>query len=167
MCTHRLLVAYPDETIGSALRRMGQRDIGRMPVVARDNPSQLLGLLRRVDLVRAYDAALTRRAAKRHRVDQSRLDAMTPEKVKIVDVLVEPGSLAAEKQVKDLHWPADSIVASISRRQHVIIPRGDTLILPGDTLTIVTEDPSIEEIKALGETQTPDLSHKDDSDGEN
>jgi CIC family chloride channel protein len=166
MCTHRLLVAFPDETIGSALRRMGQRDIGRMPVVAHDNPRQLLGLLRRVDLVRAYDAALTRRAAKRHRVDQSRLDAMTPERVKIVDILVEPGSLASGKQVKDMPWPPDSIVASISRRRHVIIPRGDTVIMPGDTLTIVTEDPSIEEVKALGETQSPEPSARDDSDGE-
>ncbi|MFZ2095617.1 MAG: chloride channel protein [Anaerolineales bacterium] len=167
MCTHRLLVAYPDETIGSALRRMGQRDIGRMPVVPRDNPHQLLGLLRRVDLLRAYDAALTRRAAKRHRVDQSRLDAMTPEKVKIVDVFVEPGSVASGKQVKDLRWPPDSIVVSISRRQHVIIPRGDTKILSGDTLTIVTEDPSIDEVKALGETQSAETSTSDQRDGEN
>jgi CIC family chloride channel protein len=161
MCTHRLLVTFPDETIGSALRRMGQRDIGRMPVVPRDNPRKLIGLLRRVDLVRAYDAALTRRAAKRHRVDQSRLDAMTPEKVKIVDVLIEPGSLASGKQVKNLSWPPDSIVASISRGQHVIIPRGDTMILPGDTLTIVTEDPSIEEVKALGESHSHESSGKD------
>jgi CIC family chloride channel protein len=167
MCTHRLLVAYPDETIGSALRRMGQRDIGRMPVVARDNPTQLLGLLRRVDLVRAYDAALTRRAAKRHRVDQSRLDAMTPEKVKIVEILVDSGSPASDKQVKDLPWPADSIVASISRGRHVIIPRGDTVIMAGDTLTIVTEDPSIEEIKALGEAPSPESSSRDERDGEN
>jgi Trk K+ transport system NAD-binding subunit len=138
-----------------------------MPVVARDNLKQLLGLLRRVDLVRAYDAALTRRAATRHRVDQSRLDAMTPERVKIVDILVEPGSLASGKHVKDLPWPPDSIVASISRRQHVIIPRGDTVIMPGDTLTVVTEDPSIEDIKALGESQSPEASDRDESNGEN
>ncbi len=152
-CTHQLLVTYPDETIGSALRRMGQHDVGRLPVVERDNPRKLLGLLRRADLLRAYDAALTRRAVRRHSAYQSRLDAMTPEKVKVVEVLIEPGSLASGKKVKELTWPPDSIVASIRRKQEVIIPHGETTLQPMDTLTVVTEDPFLEDIKALGETQ--------------
>ena len=57
-CTREVLTAFPDETIGTALRRMSTRDIGRLPVVARDNRRQLLGVLRRTDLVRAYDIAL-------------------------------------------------------------------------------------------------------------
>jgi CIC family chloride channel protein len=152
-CTRRLLVTYPDETIGSALRRMGQHDVGRLPVVERDNPRKLVGLLRRADLLRAYDAALTRRAARRHSVYQTRLDAMTPEKVKVVEVMVQPGSPASGRKVKELPWPPDSIVASIRRKQDVIIPHGETKILAGDTLTVVTEDPYLEHIKALGEPQ--------------
>lgn len=34
-CTRELMVAYPDETLGMALRRMGTRDVGRLPVVDR------------------------------------------------------------------------------------------------------------------------------------
>ena len=64
-CTRDLLVAYPDESIGEALRRMSTRDVGRLPVVDRDHPRRLLGVLRRTDLVRAYDVALTRRTALR------------------------------------------------------------------------------------------------------
>jgi chloride channel protein, CIC family len=150
-CTHEILVTYPDESIGSALRRMGQRDIGRLPVVARDNPRKLIGLLRRADLVRAYDAALTRRAATRHRVQQTRLDAITPEKLKIIEVLIQPGSIAAGKQLKDIPRPSDSIVASIRRGSMVIIPHGETTILPGDTLAVVTEDSCLDEVEALGE----------------
>jgi CIC family chloride channel protein len=41
-CTRDLLVAYPDETLADALRRMGVRDIGRLPVVDRDDPRRLL-----------------------------------------------------------------------------------------------------------------------------
>jgi CIC family chloride channel protein len=82
-CTHDLYVTYPDETIGAALRRMGARDIGRLPVVARNNPDHLVGLLRRSELVRAYDGALTRRAKLRHNVNQVRLDALTPETMKL------------------------------------------------------------------------------------
>jgi CIC family chloride channel protein len=153
LCTRDILVAYPDETIGSALRRMGARDVGRMPVVPRDNPHQLLGLLRRSDMIRAYDAALTRQAARRHRVNQTRLDAITPERVKIVEVYVESGSAIEGKQVKAIDWPDGSIVASIFRGRRVIIPNGETELEGGDTLTIVTENISSDEIMSLGRSQ--------------
>src|SRR5205085_7758203 len=35
ICTRDVLVTYPDETLGAAMRRMSTRDIGRLPVVAR------------------------------------------------------------------------------------------------------------------------------------
>ena len=67
VCTRELLLAYPDETIGAALRRIGVRNVGQLPVVARNNLSRLVGLLRNADIARAYDLAVTRRAAIRHR----------------------------------------------------------------------------------------------------
>jgi chloride channel protein, CIC family len=76
-CTRELLTAFPDETIGTALRRMSPRDIGRLPVVAHDNRRKLLGVLRRTDLVRAYDIALTRRTERRHSTQQVRLGTFT------------------------------------------------------------------------------------------
>ncbi|MDR4504879.1 MAG: chloride channel protein [Candidatus Scalindua sp.] len=59
-CTRELLLAYPDETIGEALQRIGIRNIGQLPVVSRNNPHCLVGLLRKTDIGRAYDLALTR-----------------------------------------------------------------------------------------------------------
>ena len=49
-----LLVAYPDQSLHEALFRLGAKDIGRIPVVDRDNPEQLLGILRRSDIIKAY-----------------------------------------------------------------------------------------------------------------
>jgi len=67
VCTRELLLAYPDETIGAALRRIGVRNVGQLPVVARNNLRRLVGLLRTTDVARAYDLALTHRAKIRHR----------------------------------------------------------------------------------------------------
>ncbi|NUO08127.1 MAG: chloride channel protein [Candidatus Brocadia sp.] len=67
ICTRELLLAYSEETIGAALRRIGVRDVGQLPVVARENPHRLVGLLRNTDIARAYDLAVTRRAAIRQR----------------------------------------------------------------------------------------------------
>ncbi|MDE1889691.1 MAG: chloride channel protein [Planctomycetota bacterium] len=66
VCTRELLLAYPDETIGAALRRIGVRNVGQLPVVARNNLCRLVGLLRNTDIARAYDLAVTRRAAIRY-----------------------------------------------------------------------------------------------------
>jgi Trk K+ transport system NAD-binding subunit len=120
-------------------------------VVARDDPRKLLGLLRRGDLVRAYDAALTRHAARRHLINQTRLDAVTPEAVKVVEVQVQEGSPLSGRKLKEIAWPPDSIVASIRRKQQVIIPRGETVLLGGDILAVVTETPYTDAVMRLGE----------------
>jgi CIC family chloride channel protein len=55
------VTTYLDETLETVLRRMGPRDISRLPVVSREDPRRLLGVIRRNDLVRAYNLALARR----------------------------------------------------------------------------------------------------------
>ncbi len=152
MSTHELLVAYPDETIGAALRRMGVRDIGRMPVVQRDNPRKLLGMLRRADLLRAYDAALTRRATSRHRIQQIRLGTFAPGDMQIQELLIEPGSICANRKINEISWPKDCIVASLRRGSQILIPHGDTLIKPGDVLVVVSQASSVDELTALSKT---------------
>ena len=138
-CTKDLLVAYPDESIGSALRKMGARDIGRLPVVARENEKELVGLLRRTDMVRAYDIALTRRAALRHRAHQVRLGAISDERMDISEMIVEAGAPCAGKRISETQWPRSCVLASLRRGRRVLIPHGDTVIKAGDVLVIVAE----------------------------
>jgi CBS domain-containing protein len=49
-----LLVAYPDESVGSVADRMVQAEAGRVPVVSRDG-RQLVGLLARKELLRVRE----------------------------------------------------------------------------------------------------------------
>lgn len=146
-CTRQLLVAYPDETLGQALRRMGVRDIGRLPVVARNNPRELLGVLRRVTLVRAYDAALTRRATLRHRAQEVRLGAVSGAQVE--EFTVQPGAPCANRKLSESAWPPDCIIATIRRGRHLLIPHGDTLLQEGDVLTVVTEGEAAATVREL------------------
>ncbi|MFO7947820.1 MAG: chloride channel protein [Armatimonadota bacterium] len=59
--THELVVAFPDESLNDALRKLGLRDIGRLPVVDRDDHTKLLGLVTRKNIIAAYNRALIRR----------------------------------------------------------------------------------------------------------
>ena len=56
-----IIVAYSDQYLHDVLVKLGARDIGRIPVVDRNNPKLLLGVLRRHDITRAYIKAVGRK----------------------------------------------------------------------------------------------------------
>ncbi len=57
-----LTVAYPDETVHSTLDKMYEKDIGRLPVVDRDNPKRILGIISKHDILQAHEIAAQRPA---------------------------------------------------------------------------------------------------------
>jgi chloride channel protein, CIC family len=147
VCSRELLTAFPDETIGAALRRMSTRDVGRLPVVARDNRRKLLGVLRRTDLVRAYDIALTRRTEQRHSAQQVRLGTFTG--AQVIELTIAPQAACANQRVGAIQWPRECVLASVRRGRQVLIPHGDTLLRAGDVLAIVAEDSARVELQRL------------------
>jgi CBS domain-containing protein len=48
-----LVVAYPDELLHDAVAKMLKRDIGRLPVVSRDEPNRVIGYVGRADVLNA------------------------------------------------------------------------------------------------------------------
>jgi CIC family chloride channel protein len=151
LCSRDLMVTYPDETIGAALRRMAVRDIGRMPVVARENPKQLVGLLRRSDAIRAYDIALKRHTLLRHRAQQARLGTLSG--VDVQEVVIQPGAACDGKAIRDVPWPRDCVIASIRRGSRLFIPRGETILKAGDALVFVAEGEARSLVKRLCQTE--------------
>jgi CIC family chloride channel protein len=57
-----LTVAYKDETVHSALDKMYKKDIGRLPVVDKDNPKRIIGIISKHDILRAHEIASQRPA---------------------------------------------------------------------------------------------------------
>ena len=49
-----LIVAYPDELVHDAMHSMVNHDIGRLPVVSREDPQKLLGYFNRSSLLTAF-----------------------------------------------------------------------------------------------------------------
>jgi CBS domain-containing protein len=52
--SHPAIVAYPDELAHGAMVRMLQHDIGRLPIVSRENPQEMLGYFNRASLLGAW-----------------------------------------------------------------------------------------------------------------
>jgi CIC family chloride channel protein len=149
ICTRDLIVTYPHESLSDALLHMSHKDVGRLPVVDRNFPRRLVGILRRVDVIRAYEIAVMRRAAQRHRAEEIRLDAMTPERVLVSDIVVEGGAPCDGKKMSELRLPAGALVASIRRGEKVFIPHGGTTLQAGDRLVLLAEGKAREQVSAL------------------
>ncbi|CEK17236.1 chloride channel protein EriC [Chthonomonas calidirosea] len=53
VCSRNLVVTYEDETVYEAMEKMLLHDIGRLPVVKRKDPQQLVGYLGRAEVLKA------------------------------------------------------------------------------------------------------------------
>jgi CIC family chloride channel protein len=56
--TRDLTVCYPNESLKTALHKMAVRNIGRIPVVNRDDQEHIVGLITRKSIITAYNQAL-------------------------------------------------------------------------------------------------------------
>lgn len=60
ICTQDVLYAYPDESVRDALKRMGARGLFLLPVVARNNPRNVLGVIERSQIGLVGDLVTTK-----------------------------------------------------------------------------------------------------------
>jgi CIC family chloride channel protein len=54
-----------DENLHDAMGKFGIKDIGQLPVVDRKNPKKVVGMLKRTDVIVAYNNAVLRRSLER------------------------------------------------------------------------------------------------------
>jgi H+/Cl- antiporter ClcA len=64
----------------------------------------------------------------------------------LIEVPVEDGSAAAGKKVCEVSWPEGVLIVNIHRGEKVIVPRGGTVILPGDYLVVMTAELKFSEV---------------------
>jgi hypothetical protein len=146
MTPHPITVT-PDLPVSVALARMASLGLGRLPVVADDDPTRLVGMFRRESIVRAYHHALglaTGRALYRDRVK-----LRTEPGAAFYEAQVRRGTPIVGWQVKDVHWPDGAILVSIRRGLSVLIPHGETVIEVGDTITVFGTGESREDLGFL------------------
>ncbi len=141
IATPKPVTVYPDETLREALQRMAPRDLSRLPVVARENPKKLVGLLRRRNIIRAYELGLMRRGFAVGNLPGSPLGTATGK------FLVGRGSPLVGKSLAELELPDTFLLIHIDRNGHPIVPHGDTILQEGDTLTLLACDGDVDELE--------------------
>jgi len=58
----------------------------------------------------------------------------------ILEFPVSMGSVLDGKKIKDVKWPSRCLLVAVNRGENELIPNGDTIILPGDYLIVLTNE---------------------------
>jgi CIC family chloride channel protein len=142
-----LLVAYPYEPMWKALRRLGLRDVGRLPVVEEEGSMRLVGAVRRVDIIRAYDQAIAARARHQHRAEVLRLGQM--DGTSFLHLRIPPASPAVGQRISELDLPEECLIISVRRGRKLHMAHGYTALEGGDRVTVFAGSDCVPEVQRL------------------
>lgn len=127
--------AFP---VSETLERMAALGVGRLPVVAEDDPERLVAMFRREDAINAYHLALGS-SARQERLPE-RAKAGRTDSTGFFDCEIGENSPAAGRTVREVPWPEGCLVVSIHRGNDLLVASGDQELLPGDALTVFGDE---------------------------
>lgn len=135
--TQNLITVYPDDAIHIALRRMNVYHIGRLPVVSRESPDHYLGMIRRENILRAYDIGLARKSIEQHRNKHFKLRDV--ERNTFIEVVVEADAPMVGHTLSEFKYSSNCLLVSVRRNAETMIAHGHTRIQVGDRITAYAE----------------------------
>jgi len=139
ICTKKLYTAYPSDTLEDAMLMLGGEDIQSLPVVEYANRKKCLGVLRRRDLVSAYSEALLKSEKRKQFIQKLKFEKAA-ETAEFVQYVIRMEDASVGKKIKELKLPANCNIVSIFRGKQLIVPKGGTEIMVGDSLVAVVEN---------------------------
>ncbi len=142
-----ILVAYPYEPMWKALRQLGRRDVGRLPVVEEEGSRRLVGAVRRADIIRAYDQAIAARAHHQHQAEVMRLGQV--DGTSFLHMRIPPNSPAVGQRISELGLPEDCLLVSVRRGRRLHMVHGYTVLKGGDRVTVFVDSECAPRVQQL------------------
>ena len=143
--TKDLLVAYPEESVWEALRRLSLRDVGRLPVLENRDSRKIVGLIRRSDIVRAYNIAIRNRSQHQYKSEILKLGKL--DDATFLHIAISPEADIVGQRVNQIDLPEECLIVSVQRGKKQYVVHGKTIIQPGDRLTVFTKQDFSEPVK--------------------
>ena len=140
------VTCYVDESLARALQRLSVRDVAALPVLDPSQEGRLVGMLRRRDIIGAYQRARTRRPEFATRVD--RLYGSVPG-ARVFETVIGRSSPAANKEIQSLSLPPETLLVAIRREDRTLIPRGDTVLRPGDRVIALAQRERLSKLRRV------------------
>lgn len=142
LCDRDVGVAFPDQTLHDAMMTMSEREVHSLPVVRRID-GQLLGILNRADINRAYLGAMQSGSGESLRFTFEDSE-VSPQELRVIS-----GSPVADLLIRDAPLPPDAVIVAVRRDGRTLIPRGDTMLRTGDVVTVVSRREVADDVRLL------------------
>ncbi len=148
---HNVLVLHGHEALDEALEALTTNRVSWAPVVeeakALTQDRRVIGVVSIPQMVRLYRETLAK--------DSRRLRGLGEGTV-MREVNVEPGMRLAGRSLSDIQLPAGCFVVSLRRDHEVLFPHTNTVIEPGDTITLLISPQGEAQWQALLKVSTED-----------
>ncbi|MBC8318682.1 MAG: chloride channel protein [Desulfobulbaceae bacterium] len=147
LATPQAVTVFPDEPIWEAIRKMAPRDLARMPVVSRQDPETMVGLISRSDILKAYQIGVMRKQQGRLMSDQVALQR--DRDICFVELVVDGSSRCVGKTLGELPLHQSTAIVSIKRENAFVIPGSGAIFQEGDFVTIFCRTKHEQEMRDL------------------
>jgi Trk K+ transport system NAD-binding subunit len=103
--------------------------------VSRADPGRVTGVIRRRDIIKAYNIALSRR--RRHPGAPTSVRLQPTDRAEFLEIELSAGSPAVGRTLASLSndLPRDCVIVAVRRHGSLLIPHGDTELRAGDQVT--------------------------------
>lgn len=142
--TKNYYVVYPDDPIYLALRRINAYGIGRLPVIKRNTDEEYLGMIRREDILKAYDIGLMRKSMETQRTERFKLRNIHNES--FMEIEVAQHAPMVRRPLRDFPCSQYCLILSIYRHGNSIHAHGNTVIEAGDVIVAYAENENQAEV---------------------
>lgn len=145
------VTVFSDEVIGAAIRKMAPRDLARLPVVSREEPTQMIGLISRSDILKAYQVGVMRK--QQNKFEREQVLLLRGKDIGFVELIVRPESECVGKKLADLPLHQSTSIVRIKRHGQVLTPDSATIFYSGDSVTAFCRTKHEEEIRRMFEVE--------------
>jgi CIC family chloride channel protein len=138
MTTENLLVTYPHEPVWVALKRLSIRDVGRLPVLECEGSLKLVGMIRRSDIVRAYQVAIVNRSHHQYKAEVLKLKKLN--NATFLHLTLPENAVVIGKKVREISLPVDCLIVSVQRGQKQYVVHGNTILQANDQIIVFADE---------------------------
>jgi Trk K+ transport system NAD-binding subunit len=104
-------------------------------------------VIRRSDIVRAYDVAAAKRAQHQHKAEVLRLRDLDGSN--ILHLEIPPGAQVIGKRISEIELPEDSLIVSVRQGRKLRVAHGYTLLGENDWLTVFAKKECLQEVRRI------------------
>lgn len=147
-----LFVSATNDDKINLLSSLIAKNLGVKKIIAKVKRTDIMPLMEEIGIDVVFSPRILTAGAILKYIRKGNIVSVTvlgEERAEMLELYVQPGSIAMGKELKKIKFPRGSVIGAIVRGEEVIIPNGDSVIKPFDHLMVFSLPKSIHKVEKL------------------